>query len=81
MTFLIDVPIDEIIERRHKSGVAIDRMESGGEEFYEKVRQGYLELAKEEPKRVQLIDGSLPIDVVQNEIWKTLSVHLPRMAS
>ena len=78
MTFLIDVPIDEIIERRHRSGMAIDRMESGGREFYEKVRQGYLELAKEEPKRVLLIDGSLPVDVVQNEIWKSLAARLPR---
>jgi len=74
VTFLIDVPIDEIIERRHTSGIAIDRMESGGREFYEKVREGYLELAKEEPKRVELIDGSLPVDIVQDEIWKILSV-------
>ncbi|MGA7159955.1 MAG: dTMP kinase, partial [Bacteroidota bacterium] len=78
ITFLIDVPIDEIIERRHKSGIAIDRMESGGREFYEKVRQGYLELVKEEPKRVHRIDGSLPVDAVQDEIWKTLSARLPR---
>ena len=77
VTFLIDVPIDEIINRRHTSGIAIDRMESGGREFYEKVRQGYLELAKEEPKRVELIDGSLPVDIVQDEIWKILSVRLP----
>ncbi len=77
LTFFIDVPIDEIIERRHKSGVAIDRMEAGGREFYEKVRQGYLEIAKEEPKRVMLIDGSRPIDVVQHDIWKTMSLHLP----
>jgi dTMP kinase len=77
LTFLIDVPIDEIIERRHKSGVAIDRMESSGREFYEKVRQGYLELAKEEPKRVLLVDGSQAIQHVQDEIWKTLALRLP----
>jgi dTMP kinase len=77
VTFFIDVPIDEIIERRHKSGVAIDRMESGGREFYEKVRQGYLELVKEEPKRVLLFDGSRPIDVVQDDIWKEVSARLP----
>jgi dTMP kinase len=77
MTFLIDVPIDDIIERRHESGVAIDRMESGGREFYEKVRHGYLELAKEEPKRVLLIDGSKAVEVVRDEIWKILSQRLP----
>ena len=71
------MPIDMIIERRHKSGVAIDRMESSGREFYEKTRQGYLELAKEEPKRVMVIDGSLSVEAVQDEIWKTLSFHLP----
>ncbi len=77
MTFLIDVPIDMIIERRHKSGVAIDRMESSGREFYAKAREGYLELAKEEPKRVLVIDGSRSVEDVQEEIWKALSPHLP----
>ena len=81
VTFLIDVPIDEIIDRRHKSGVAIDRMESGGREFYEKVREGYLELAKEEPKRIQLIDGSLPVDIVANEVWNSISDRIPRKFS
>jgi dTMP kinase len=56
-------------------------MESGGREFYEKVRQGYLELAKEEPKRVLLFDGSRPIDVVQDDIWKEVSARLPRRKS
>ncbi|HTR82409.1 MAG TPA: dTMP kinase [Bacteroidota bacterium] len=78
VTFLIDVPVSEIIARRHKSGVAIDRMESGGGEFYEKVRQGYLELAKEEPKRVLLIEGSRPVEVVHNEVWGIVSERLPK---
>jgi len=78
LTFLIDVPVDTIFERRMKSGLAIDRMESGGREFYEKVRQGYLEMAKEEPKRIVLIDGVLPVEEVQNEVWKTIALRLPR---
>ncbi|HTX17353.1 MAG TPA: dTMP kinase [Bacteroidota bacterium] len=78
LTFLIDVPVETILERRRKSGLPIDRMESGGREFYEKVRQGYLEMAKEEPKRIVLVDGSHSVDDVHAEVWKTLALRLPR---
>jgi dTMP kinase len=72
-TLFIDVPIDELIMRREKSGVPLDRMEIGGREFFERIREGYLTICKEESKRVVLIDGLEEIDVLQREIWTLLN--------
>lgn len=46
-----------------------DRMENQALEFYERVRQGYLDLAKREPKRVKVVDGSRGVETVGQEIW------------
>jgi dTMP kinase len=57
-----------------------DRMEQQPSEFYERVRDGYRHLAAREPNRVVLIDGSASPDVVENEIWTTISAQLPALA-
>jgi dTMP kinase len=44
--------------------------------FHEKVRAGYLELARMEPKRFKIIDASRQIDEVQADIRKVLSAAL-----
>ena len=41
-----------------------DRMESAGMEFHKKVRNGYLELQKENPKRIKLINANNSIETV-----------------
>jgi dTMP kinase len=50
-----------------------DRMENQGLEFYNRVRQGYLDLAKDEPSRVKVVDGSQPIDLIAAQIWELVS--------
>lgn len=53
LTFYIDVPVAVALSRKKH----FDRIESEGEEFLNKVRQGYLELMKDEPERFVLING------------------------
>jgi dTMP kinase len=55
LTFYIDVPVTVALSRKKH----FDRIESEGEEFLSRVRQGYLELLKDEPERFVLIDGDL----------------------
>jgi dTMP kinase len=55
---------------------AESRFEEEAISFHEKVRAGYLELAKMEPGRFKIIDASLPIDAVQAEIRQVLSACL-----
>ena len=71
-TIFLDVPIDELIARREKSGLPLDRMESGGRDFFERIRLGYLAICREESNRVVLIDGLKEIGVLQGEIWALL---------
>ena len=44
------------------------RFEEEAIHFHEKVRQGYLELARLEPKRFKVIDASRPVHEVQSDI-------------
>lgn len=59
ITFFIDVPYDEAQQRMQfqASNAEPDRMEKSGRAFFERVRQGYLTIAKSEPKRFIVIDG------------------------
>ena len=69
LTVLVDVQLEEIQRRRRVAGVTDDRMELSGVEFYKRVRDGYRALAAEEPKRIVVINGMQPVDVIHNDIW------------
>src|SRR6202162_730806 len=49
-----------------------DRMERLSDEFFEKVRRGYLQIARTEPDRVKIIDASGTEDQVEEAIWNQL---------
>jgi dTMP kinase len=72
VTFVLDVDAATAQLRMRREPRKADRMEQQPVEFYERVREGYRELATYEPKRVVLIDGSADVDEIANEIWKTL---------
>jgi dTMP kinase len=57
LSFLLDLDTEEGL-RRH--GRERDRIEMRSMEYHNKVRQGYLMIAREEPDRIVVIDGSLP---------------------
>lgn len=64
LTLLFDVST-EVAQKR--VGSEKDRMESAGIEFHKKVRQGYLELQKENTDRIKLINANNSIETVFNE--------------
>ena len=65
LTFIFDIDIETSMQRVGKTK---DRMESAGIEFFRKVREGYINISKEEPKRVKLIDGTKNIDDIHKEV-------------
>lgn len=69
LTVLVDIPVSEIERRKVAAGIGFDRMESSGVAFYERVRQGYLELARNESKRFVCVDGTAPVEQVELDIW------------
>ena len=75
ITIVLDVDASTAESRMQHERRKADRMEQQSPEFYERVREGYRELAKREPDRIILIDGSQDADAIENEIWKKLSSH------
>ena len=57
-----------------------DRMEQQPDDFYDRVRRGYQELAACESKRVVMIDGSRAPDEIEDEIWNALCSRFPELA-
>jgi dTMP kinase len=76
MTLLLDIDIETSFLRQMRRVRPVgerDRMEQLPSEFFEKVRQGYLETAKAEPDRIKVIDASLEEDQVEQEIWEQVN--------
>jgi len=67
ITILLDAPADIGMQRTMNRGYR-DRMESEDISFYERVRQGYLKLAIEQPNRFQVIDATQSLQEVQADI-------------
>jgi len=80
VTFVLDVDA-ATAKSRMQGPRKTDRMEQQPAEFYERVREGYRALAKREPSRVVLIDGSRTTDEIENEIWKILASRFPNLVA
>jgi dTMP kinase len=65
LTLLLDVDVETGLGRRQKSGGEWNRLDAYQLEFHRRVREGYLDLAKQEPWRWVLVDASRPWEAVQ----------------
>lgn len=65
LTFVFDIDVETSMKR---VGNERDRMESSGMAFFNRVRQGYLEIAKNEPERVKVIDASRSIEEIHKDV-------------
>ena len=80
VTFILDVDAVNAKSRMQKPRRP-DRMEQEPEEFYERVRQAYRELAAREPNRVVIINGARNADEIENEIWEMLCGRFPALTN
>ena len=78
LTVLVDVPV-KVGQGRKASGV-LDRLERERVEFHERVRQGYLQVARRAPGRFKIIDGTLPADELERLIFRHVEELLKRKA-
>ena len=65
LTIVFDVDVETSMKRVGKEK---DRMESAGVEFFNKVRNGYLEISKQEPERVKVINSSDTIENIHKQV-------------
>ena len=78
LVILLDV--DPSLASARRDG-APDRIETAGEDFHRRVRDGYLALAKAEPDRWAVIDGSRSIDEVAAAVTAVVEQRLGRLGS
>ena len=76
ITFLLDIDIDEVERRKEKSQRKLDRIEQETRTFFNKVRQGYLTIAENNPNRFKIIDGTKSIPEIENIIWSIFNSYL-----
>ncbi len=77
ITVIIDVPTEVSLARlKQRTTDLPDRMERENIDFYNKVREGYLLLAKNMPERVILVDGTHTVAQVAQAIWEHVQVRL-----
>jgi dTMP kinase len=71
-TLLLDLPVPAGLSRARARAGAADRFEAETVSFFEKVRAGYLALARAEPQRVHLIEAAAPLAQVERAIGAIL---------
>ena len=76
ITILIDIDPNLALSRARKRNLKNHNDEGRYEQesltFYHQVRKGYLEIAKKEPQRIHIINGSQSIKEIQNEITQLI---------
>jgi dTMP kinase len=79
LTFILDVPAKEGMQRaaKRRGGVgSADRFEAEALAFHERLRDGFLMLAANEPERCVLIDATTPKEEVTEQIWRVVQKRL-----
>jgi dTMP kinase len=77
LTIVIDVPTEVSLARlKQRASDLPDRMERENIDFYTKVREGYLVLAKGMPERFIVVDGTKSADSLEKKIWSEVQARL-----
>jgi dTMP kinase len=64
LTLLFDVPVAVGLTRRQRDTTLQNRLDRETERFHRKVRSGFLQLAKREPRRIRIVKASAPPDSI-----------------
>ena len=75
LTLIFDLDPATGLARAHARGdaKAEDRYERKGLDFHRKLRDGFLDILRKDPKRCRLVDASLSIDEVSDSVWDIMS--------
>jgi dTMP kinase len=76
LTLILDLPVEQGLARAGGRGGAEDRYERMGSPFHERLRQGFLDIAKGDPDRCAIIDATQNLDDVHQAIMRAVKGRL-----
>jgi len=77
LTLLLDLSSEDGLRRKRSNGGEWNRLDAYELAFHQRVRAGYLELARQEPQRWRIIDAALPPEMVQLALRQAVLDRLP----
>jgi dTMP kinase len=72
LNILLDLPVEKGLSRKHSNGN--DRFEAEHISFHQRVRNGYLEMARQNSDKWMIIDARLTRDEISDIIWEKIGV-------
>ena len=72
LTLLFDLPVELGLERVLERKEDMDRFEQEKIDFFQKIRKSYLKSAKAEPNRIKILDASLSIIKIQEQLTQLI---------
>ncbi len=76
LTFIFDLGVETSAVRMAKINKAKDRLEQNSAEFFQKIRDGFLNLAKSSPERIKLINAEQSIEQISAEVINLIQKHI-----
>ncbi|MGL4325611.1 MAG: dTMP kinase [Beijerinckiaceae bacterium] len=79
LTVILDVPVEIGLQRaagRRAIGAAADRFEGEALDFHARIRQAFIDLARDEPQRCILIDGHRDASFIAADVWRAVELRL-----
>lgn len=76
LTLIFDMPVDVGLQRAHARAGSEMRFESKGLAFHERLREGFLAIARGEPERCAIIDARGTLDEVETAVWAAIESRL-----
>ncbi|MBT8129093.1 MAG: dTMP kinase [Gammaproteobacteria bacterium] len=74
LTIILDAPVETGRDRAGRRSEP-DRIEKEQNDFFERVRQTYLQLANHYPHRIAVVDASIALEQVQTQIYHVMKQH------
>ncbi len=76
MTLIFTVPVEISRQRLSKTGKEPDNFESQNNDFFQRVLDGYLSIAKNEPERCKLVDSSKSLEDTKEQVVNIMDKFL-----
>ena len=80
LTIILDVPVDKGLARAGDRAGVETRFESKGSDFQRRVRDAFLEIARENPARCVVIDATGDIEATADAVWRAVIERIPAHA-